>query len=279
MRGRVFVAFDAGSVSGGWISRSLAGPRIRSLVRVPVPPGALVPSPVEGNVLEARALREALEAVRQALGTDGRRAVLLLPDGVARSLVLDAPRRVEPDAYARFRLAPGLPFPASEAICGVLPLGRGRLLATAIRRRVVEDYEDLAAAAGLAQERLSLSPLAALRALMARPPGSGVTVEMILGDAAFSLGVAVDGEIRAFRSRRRDPGPAEARRLAEEAERCARLTESQARPRVRVVGSGALALLDELRGQGFETGAGWQLPAAGSELEATELAWLGAALA
>jgi len=277
-RPRLFVALDAGSVSGGAGARSGGGFRLASHARVPLGAGALAPSPFAPNVVRPGEVAEALRELARSLRIGPAPVCLLLPDGIARLALLDVPADVTPQQYARFRIVPALPYPAEEAVIEVLPLGPGRAVVAAVRRRVIEGYEAVAEQAGLAQDRLDLTPLAALSGLL-REPGDagGLTVDVILGDAAFCLAAHQDGVLRALRNRRRDPGPDEPPRLAEEIQRTSVLAGDGAGPRVRVVGAGAGDLLASWRATGAAAEPGWRSESAGAGVEASELAWLGGA--
>jgi hypothetical protein len=274
---RLIVAFDAAAVSGAVASWGLRGLRVHAACRLPLAPGALVPSPLDPNLARPDEVRDALREARKSLGTNGRRAVLVLPDGVARVLLVQPEPGVAGHEYARFRVAQGLPFPAGEAITGVVaPGGGGPLLAAAVRRSVVRGYEEAAAAAGFGQDRLDLAPLAALSGLV-REAGAGRDVALILGDVALCLALFEAGALRAFRCRRRDTGPGEAARLRDEVERTAALAGPGSAPRVKVVGHGAVKLARDLSSLGAAADAGWRSSDAGSPSEAAEMAFLGAA--
>jgi len=277
-RPRLFVALDAGSVSGGAGARSGGGFRLASHARVPLGAGALAPSPFAPNVVRPGEVAEALRELARSLRIGPAPVCLLLPDGIARLALLDVPADVTPQQYARFRIVPALPYPAEEAVIEVLPLGPGRAVVAAVRRSVIEGYEAVAEQAGLAQDRLDLTPLAALSGLL-REPGDagGLTVDVILGDAAFCLAAHQDGVLRALRNRRRDPGPDEPPRLAEEIQRTSVLAGDGAGPRVRVVGAGAGDLLASWRATGAAAEPGWRSESPGAGVEASELAWLGGA--
>lgn len=272
------MAFDAGAVTGAVASWGLLGLRLHAAVRVPLSTGALVPSPVDSNLARPEEVRDALRSVRAGLGANGRRAVLVLPDGLARMVLVRAPRGVPPNQFARFRVAQGLPYAAEEAITAALPVSRdGALLAAAVRRSVVRSYEEAVAAAGFAQDRLDLAPLAALSGLLPETRGrDGIAV--ILGDAALSLAVFGAGAVRTFRCRRRDQSPGEAERLRDEIERTATLSALRSVPHVKVVGPGSRALVPQLMALGLPAEAGWRV--GGTEPPgAAEMGCLGAARA
>jgi Tfp pilus assembly PilM family ATPase len=247
-RAELVLAFDAASIQAASMRWGLGGRRVDAQARRAVSSGALTPVALGTNVHRPEELREAVRAVVAEVRGAGRPAILVLPDGVARLALLDVPPRTDAREFARFRLAGQLPYPIGEAAVDFLKLGRGRVLAAAVRRSVVQEYEQIAAGAGLAQQRVDLAPLAALAALP-RQAASGVDV--ILGEAAFSIAVSGGGRVLAFRTRRRDPGPDEAERLALELERAARLAETPLPGALRVVGPGARGLAEAWRMRGL----------------------------
>ena len=276
-RSSLVLAFDAASVQGARVTQGLRGREVRALAQRTLDPGALRPLALETNVVRPAEIREAARAVVAELGGAGRPGIVALPDGVARLGLLDVAPGTDAREYARFRLGPQLPYPASDAIVDVSPLGGGRFLAAAVRRDIAAEYEALAEAAGLAADRVDLAPVAALTALRERDKGAHLDV--VLGDAAFSVAFFDNQAVLALRSRRRDPGPDEAERIGREVERTALLGPAGTTARVRVVGPGARRVAEALNAAGFQAQAGWgdmpRLPAAATE----ELAWLAVGLA
>ena len=250
MRARLFVAFDAGSVSGGAVARGPGG-YAASHGRVALDTGRST-SPFTAGMRGWTAGRTLRELAR------GRTApvCLPLPDGMARLALVDFPGDVTAQEYARFRLGPGLPYPVDEAVIDVLPLAPGRAVVAAVRRSVVEAYEAAAEAAGIAQDRMDLTPLAAVSGLLREPGPSALTVDVVLGDAAVCLAAHEAGALRVLRNRRRDLGPDEPSRLAEEVRRPAVLAGDGAAP-VRVVGH-APGGCSSWRAAGRATEPGWR---------------------
>jgi len=277
LRARVLVAIDATGVAGASVSGGPGTPRIRSFARAPLSPGALVPDPFDPNVVGGPEVQRALSEV--AAGVEGGRGpvALILPEGVARTALLDVPAGVTAREFARYRITAGLPYAPDEALVDVLPLHGGRVLAAAVRRSVIEGYEAAAAAARLDIERLDLAPLAALSALAREPRGTEVSVDVILGDRALSLAAWQGGVLHVFRTRRRQSGPREPLWLGREVDRTAVLAGNGSAPRIRAVGPGAVALLRAWQDEGRAGEPGWRAEGA-LPVEATELAWLGAAL-
>jgi hypothetical protein len=277
---RVVLAFDAGSVSAAFVRRGLQTTRVLSLTSARLPDGALVPSARERNLRDPA---EVGRAIREALGSLLPRTAavtLVLPHGTAFVAVLDLPREPDPAEYARFRLGPSLPYPASEAVVDFLPLERARILAAAVRREVVAEYEEIAASAGIGRGRVDLAPLAA--AAGAGPlcaSFEGATVFLVLGDAACSFLAYDGGRLRGVRTRRRDPLHGEAERLREEALRTAAQAGLFGEPELAVAGTGARGVLDQWAGSGRRARLLSLLPEGGPLHEAAARPWLAAALA
>jgi hypothetical protein len=278
LRTRVLVAIDATGVAGAAVSGGPGGPRIRSYARATLAAGALVPGPVDANVVGAAEVQRALGEVAAELEGGRGPVSLILPGGVARTTLLEVAAGVTAREFARFRITPGLPYPPEEALVDVLPLDGGRILAAAVRRSVVEGYEAVAGAAGLDVERLDLAPLAALSALAREPRGTAVTVDVILGDHALSLAAWQGGALHLFRTRLRESGPREPQWLGREVDRTAVLAGNGSAPRIRAVGPGAVELLRAWSDEGRAGEPGWRAEGA-LPVAAAELAWLGAALA
>src|SRR5947207_8567496 len=139
LRTRVLVALDATGVAAAAVAGGLGTPRIRSFARAPLDPGALVPGPLDPNLARPREVEEALAQVAREMG--GGPVTLVLPGGVARTVLLERPPGVDAREFARYRVSAGLPYPPDEALVDVLALEGGRVLAAAVRRRIVEGYE------------------------------------------------------------------------------------------------------------------------------------------
>ena len=276
-RPRLYAALDATAVVGATLCRTLSGRRLEKLHRVPLEPGTIVPSPFEPNVRSADAVRDALIRLVAELGPTSD-VTLVLPDGTARAAILETPADVNAAEFARFRLSAGLPYPAHEAVVDVLSVGARRVLAVAVRRSVVESYESVAIAAGLPPGRVELAPITALEGLRRRVSAVASTVDVILGDAFLSIAAWRDGELRVFRTRRRDAGDSEAARLRLEIARSASLAGDGQGPQVRLAGPGVGALMRELRQLGDTVEPAWQASGEALPIDAEEIPWLGVGL-
>src|SRR5688572_22461473 len=210
------LAFDASAVSGATLGWTFGGMRIRGFARAPLSPGALVPSALDVNVVRSSEVADAVARVAAELGLGRAPVTVVAPQGVARLLLLDLPADVDPVEFARYRFAT-LPYPAAEAVVDVLPVPGGRAVAAAMRRLVVEDYEAVVATAGIEQERLDLTSLAAIAGLIKDSGGGGLVLDVVLGDAAYTMAAHRDGAVAVLRQRRRDRRDGEAERLRVEA--------------------------------------------------------------
>jgi hypothetical protein len=266
---RLFLGFDASSVTAASLAEGLGGRRIRGFARVPLAPGALVPSSSGPSVERAEEVRS---AVRRAVeGSAPGPVTLVLPDGLARIALFDRPAGADPRDYARFRLTPSLPFAPSEAVVEALGAGPDRLVGAAVRRSTVAAFENVAQAAGLEVRRVHLAPLVALEGLLRARARDAV--HLVLGDAALCLAILRDGGLVALRSRRRDRSPGEAARLRDEAARAAAAANGGPSLSLALAGSDGRRLRREL-GSAEEA-----LPAPGEWAEAADAAWLGGLLA
>lgn len=268
---RIYVAPDASSVLVAEVGGGLFGRRLRALVREPLAPGTLDVSPAGANLQRPEHVRSALARALDALGRAKGPVTLVLPEGLARLALLAIPPDADPREFARFRLAASLPWPSSDAIVEVLPVGAGQAVAAAVRRSAVTEYEQLLDSAGFAVDQVLLAPLVAMDSLRRTGPRDGV--HLLLGEVAVTLVAVRKGRIAAVRCRRRDPSPGEATRLVEEAARTASAGgDGAVAPRLVWAGVGAAGLSDEA-GQG-----GTLIVPRGAPAAAAEVAWLRGAL-
>jgi len=271
LRAPVYVGFDAATLSAAVPARGFGRRRLQSFERIHLSPGAIAPSAVSPNLLRPEEVRDALRRLREQLGRVGP-AVLVLPDAAARLSLLDVEGDDQRD-YARFRLSSGLPYPVSEALVDVLPVGPGRALAAAVRRSIVEEYEAAASAAGFVKERVDLAALVGLAGILERDPSP--RVHILLGETSISLAALDARGIVAFRQRRRDVAAGEGERLFAEAARTARILGDGDRFRLTLSGADAPTLGRELEAAGLSAETRGPVEPAG----AGEAAWLAGLLA
>jgi len=172
-------------------------PGIEAYAAAPLPAGAVVPSPVELNIGNPRAVREALEQAFPRVGAGGSDLALLVPDPVVRVFLLhfdSFPRRAdEAVPLLRWRLKKSVPFDVEDTVVSYLHQpGRGPgvdMLVAVARQRIVRQYEELVEAAGYAPRVALSSTLAALPlleesepTLLARMAGTTLTTVVLRGE-------------------------------------------------------------------------------------------------
>jgi type IV pilus assembly protein PilM len=158
---------------------------LTSVARVDLASGALAPGLKPGNVVDktcvSLAVRKALDTVSGRGSSDRaergagrlRDVTLVVPDSAVRVLFLDfdqlPTKTVEALPLVRFRLKKLLPFDADDAMVSYQVMsnekGTIKLLAVAIPKAVLEEYEAIVLAAGYLPGAVLPSTLAALAGL------------------------------------------------------------------------------------------------------------------
>src|SRR5665213_4347331 len=150
---------------------------LSAVARVALAPGAVAPSLKPGNVVDrvavSAAIRKALEDVGARPNSRGSDLTVVIPDAAVRVLLLDfdvLPNRLsEALPIVRFRLKKMLPFDADDAMLTyqVMSTSRSmvRVLAVAIPRDVLSEYETAAREAGFEPGAVLPSTLACVAAM------------------------------------------------------------------------------------------------------------------
>jgi type IV pilus assembly protein PilM len=178
-------------ISGARFTRtgSLDGFAVEAL-----PPGAIVPSAVETNIVNAAAVRTAMDGVCERLRAKNEVAALLLPDTVIRVFVQhfdQFPRSAkEAVPMLRWKLKKSVPFEVDETLISYMrqaPREGGVDVVTALGRlRIVREYESAAEQSGLQPGVVLSASLAAVAlladqrpALLARVSGTSLTTAIV----------------------------------------------------------------------------------------------------
>jgi type IV pilus assembly protein PilM len=178
-------------ISGARFTRtgSLDGFAVEAL-----PPGAITPSAVETNIVNASAVRSAMTGVCDRLHAKNEDAALLLPDPVIRIFVQhfeQFPRSAkEAIPMLRWKLKKSVPFEAEETLISYMrqaPREGGVDVVTGLGRlRIVREYEVTAEQSGLSAGVVLSSSLAAVSlladqrpALLARVSGTSLTTAIV----------------------------------------------------------------------------------------------------
>jgi type IV pilus assembly protein PilM len=159
-----------------------------------LPPGALVPSAVEPNVINTSALKSAMANIVSRLRARDHDVALILPDPVIRVFVQhfeEFPRSPqEAIPMLRWKLKKSIPFDADETVISYMrqpARAEGVDIVTALARlRIVREYEALAEGASLCPGVILSSSLAAISllgdkkaTLLARVSGMALTTAIV----------------------------------------------------------------------------------------------------
>jgi type IV pilus assembly protein PilM len=163
-------------------SAAAEGP-IEAVARVLLAQGAVLPGLKPGNVVDrvavAAAIRRAMEQVgERAAGRGGEAISLIIPDAAVRVLLLEfeslPTKLTEALPLVRFRLKKLVPFEPDEAMVSyqVMSTSRNlvRVLAVAIPRDVLSEYETAVREAGFEPGAVLPSTLASLAVLEGEEP-------------------------------------------------------------------------------------------------------------
>lgn len=157
-------------------------------------PGALVPSAVETNMVNASALKAAMSSVCSRLRAKDESIALILPDPVIRVFVQhfdEFPRsKEEAEPMLRWKLKKSVPFEVDETLISFMRQPAREtgvdVVAALARLRIVREYESLAEAAGLHAGVVLSSSLAAIAlleehrpTLLARVSGPSLTTAIV----------------------------------------------------------------------------------------------------
>ena len=176
-RPRVAIEIRPESVIAARAESDAADAQLTAIARAPLPEAAVAPGLKPGNLADRpavlAALRKTLDAVADK--TRGRQVTLILPDAAVRVIFLDFDslpgKAAEAMPLVRFRLKKLIPFdtdPDSAAVSyQVMSSAKGnlRVLAVAIPREVLAEYESAVREAGFEPGAVLPSTLAALAGL------------------------------------------------------------------------------------------------------------------
>jgi type IV pilus assembly protein PilM len=168
-----------------------------------LPKGAIVPSAIEANILNAAAVAGAMRELCQALEVKVEDAALLLPDPVIRVFVQhfeEFPRTSEEALpMLRWKLKKSVPFEVEETLISYMkqpPRGEGVDVVTAIARlRIVKEYEALLEGQGLRPGVALSSALAAISLLDDQKP----TLLSRVSGTSLTTAIVRDGVLAGYR--------------------------------------------------------------------------------
>ena len=187
-------------IAGARISRNggLDGFAVEAL-----PPGSVVPSAVETNLVNLIAVKSAFESVCSRLRAKNEDIAILVPDPVVRVFVQHfdefprSPQEAVP--MLRWKLKKSVPFEVEETLISYMrqaPREGGVDVVTALGRlRIVREYEALAENLGLSPGVVLSSSLAAVSLLSDRRP----TMLARIAGQALTTAIVRDGVLCGYR--------------------------------------------------------------------------------
>jgi type IV pilus assembly protein PilM len=169
---------------------------------------ALQPSPNASNVLHPQAYRNALRQMTASLPAKRRSAALVIPDYAVRMAILDFQEFPQAEAdrlsLLRFRLRKSVPFHVDEAqISYSIQLQEPQridVLAVAIARPILEEYESLFSEHGYRIGLVIPSSLAAIPLFARMEPKAGLTLVAKIAGSTISVLLDHKGRLRLIRS-------------------------------------------------------------------------------
>lgn len=210
------LSIDPVRVTAVLVEPAGTSPVIRAVGTSRVPEGALVPSLTAANVVERGGVVNAIQEAVDQVGGRHKRVALALPDTAGKVSLL--PLETVPasardlEQLIRLQLRKAIPFSVDEAqVTWATGPTRGTaatVVATAMRRTVVQEYEGLCASVGLQAGTVDLATfnvvnLALLGGGVAAPDD---TLIVHATPTYASVAVVRDGELIFFRTRPTDPG-------------------------------------------------------------------------
>jgi type IV pilus assembly protein PilM len=165
--------------------------------------GVIAPGLNGPNVLNAEALRAALNSALGAVAGKSRDVIVVLPDGAIRVVLLDfealPAKQEEADPVIRFRLKKSLPFDVEQAVISydvTRSNGNVRVVAAVSPRSVVEEYEKALRDAGYNPGVILPSSLAALGLIEGERP----TLVLKVDPMNITIAAVEHQELRLVRS-------------------------------------------------------------------------------
>jgi hypothetical protein len=130
---------------------------VTGLAVEPLPPGAVVPALNAPNIADPAAVAGAVQTALQQIGGRSRRAVLVVPDTVAKVSVLRfekvPPRPADLTELIAWQMRKSVPFPVDQAQLSYVPgaeVHDGReFVVTLARRDIIAEYEAVCEGAGV----------------------------------------------------------------------------------------------------------------------------------
>jgi len=172
--------------------------------------GAVVPALNAANIVDRAAVSGAIRAALQQLGGRGRRAVLVVPDTIAKISLLRfdkvPPRAADLAALVSWQVRKSAPFPIDAAqmsyVAGAEVDGAREFVVTLARRDIVAEYEAACQEAGLHTGVVDLATFNLVNAVLAAGgPSQGDALLVNLAPDYLTVVILRDGQLMFYRHR------------------------------------------------------------------------------
>jgi type IV pilus assembly protein PilM len=169
-----------------------------------LPEGAVTPSLTGTNIVDARAVRDAISECVAAVAGKSQEVTAVIPDAASRVVLLDfeklSERFDEAEPMVRFRLKKSLPFDVDKAAVSFdalrLPNGATKVVSAIVLRTVLDEYEQVFRDAGCAPGTVIPSTLAALGIIEADRP----TMLLKVDPGTTSVAIVDQNQLLLFRT-------------------------------------------------------------------------------
>ena len=186
---------------------------VRAIAVEGLPPGAVVPALNALNIIDRAAVTAAIRSAVQQLGGRARRAVLVVPDTIAKVSLLRfdkvPARAADLAALVSWQVRKSAPFPTDQAQLSYVPgaeVDGGReFVVTMARRDIVTEYESVCQDAGVHTGVVDLATFNLVNAVLAAG-GSSAGDALLVNLAPDYLTVVIlrDGQLMFYRHRGSD---------------------------------------------------------------------------
>jgi Tfp pilus assembly PilM family ATPase len=210
----VALGIDAGRVAAIGVTRTPAGLVVAATAVEPVPPGAVVPALAGANIADRTAVVGAVTRALHRLEVKPRRVGLVIPDTAAKVSVVameKVPARADDrEKLIRFKVQKSAPFRLEDAQLAYTPgagiAGGGReFVVVLIRRDIVEEYEAVAAAAGVQAGLVDLATPNVINLLLSDAKvAAGDCLLLHVAPGYATIAILRGGDLIFFRTRAQD---------------------------------------------------------------------------
>ena len=186
---------------------------VTGLAVEPLPPGAVVPALNATNIADRAAVSGAIRRALTQLAGRGRRAVLVVPDTIAKVSLLrfdKVPARASDlAALVSWQVRKSAPFPPDQAQLSFVPGaevdGAREFVVTMARRDIVGEYESVCQDAGLHTGVVDLATFNLVNAVLAAGgPSAGDALLVNLAPDYLTVVILRDGQLMFYRHRGSD---------------------------------------------------------------------------